>query len=113
MLPAVVKKAFRSATVPLKVRSVPVPATVTLPPVVALIMPSATLSVTVSELVSISANGVPVNCKLPATSSFTVKLVGAETVGASLTAVMLVFKVTVAVLPDTPSKPKLKLAGYR
>ena len=34
-------------------------------------------------------------------------------VGGSLTALMVVFKVTVAVLPDTPSRPKLKLAGNR
>ena len=55
---------------------------------------------------STSANGVPVYRRLPATSSVTVKLAGALTVGASLTAVIRIVLVpTAACGPPLPWEP--------
>ena len=88
-MPAVVKKVLRAAGVPEKVRAVAVPPTVTLPPEVAAMEPSAMERVTVSEELSTSAKGVPVKVRLPATSSVTVNEAGVETVGASLAPVKL------------------------
>ena len=87
MFPAVVKKVFKAAAVPVNVRAVPVPPTVTPPPVVAFTAPSGIDSVTVRLPVSTSANGLPVYVRFPATSSVTVNVAGALSVGASFTAV--------------------------
>ena len=88
---------FNAAKVPVNVRAVVVPATVI--PVLAfpVIMPSVTESVTVilPLATSTSANGVPVNTRLPLTSSVTVNDEGAETVGASFTAVIELLRTTV------------------
>ena len=71
---------------PVKVRAVAVPATVIPVPAFPVITPFGTESVTVMLplATSMSANGVPVNRMLLATSSITVKEAGAVTVGASL-----------------------------
>ena len=85
------------AKVPVNVRAVVVPATVI--PVLAfpVIMPSVTESVTVilPLATSTSANGVPLNTRLPLTSSVTVNDEGAETLGASFTAVIELLRTTV------------------
>ena len=51
-------------------------------PALPVIVPSATLNVTVRVALSASAKGVPVYVRLPATSSVRAKLAGAVTVGA-------------------------------
>ena len=70
-------------------------------PLVAPMVPSAMLKVTVRLVLSTSANGVPVNSRLPAISSLTVKVDGTPViVGASLTAMTLtVFIAEVVELP--------------
>ena len=80
---------------PVKVRAVAVPATVIPVPAFPLITPFETESVTVISplATSTSANGVPVNSRLLAASSITVKETGAVTVGASLASVITKLKV--------------------
>ena len=60
ILPAVVKKVLSAVVVPVNVRAIAVPATVTPPFVVAEIEPSVMERVTVRFVESMSANGVPV-----------------------------------------------------
>ena len=81
---------------PAKVRALAVPPNVMPATVAAESVPSATLSVTVSEVESTSAKGAGLagQTRLPATSSVTVNDTGDTTVGASLTAlieIVLVF----------------------
>jgi hypothetical protein len=97
IFPAVVKYVFRSDTVPAKVRAVAEPPTVMPVPALPVIVPSLMVRVTVRLVLSTSAKGVPVYVRFPATSSVNVKLTGAETVGASFTAVKLRVLVVVAV----------------
>ena len=74
----------------MKVLAVVVPPTVTAAVLAAVIVPSATDSVTVSRGESMSANGVEAagQRRLPFTSSVTVNDFGANTLGASLTGVI-------------------------
>ena len=83
IFPAVAKNAFRSLTLPANVRAVGVPPTVTFPPFVAAITPSATDRVTVSVAES-SENGLPGNTRLDATSSTTAKEAGTRALGCLL-----------------------------
>ena len=69
IFPAVIKYAFRSATVPAKVRAVPVPPTVIPVPGLPMIVPTSTLRVTVRLEPSTSEKSVPEKRRLPVTSS--------------------------------------------
>ena len=88
---------------------------VILVPALPMITPSTIESVTVSVLLSTSANGVPEKTKLPATSSVTVKLAGMELaliVGLSLTGVMVIAAESVLVLNPVTTVRRL-LVGIR
>ena len=91
---------FNTDRVPVTVRAVAVPPTVMPVAAPAVMVPSLRLNVTVRLplAASTSTKGVPVKSRLFVTSSVTVKLAGAVTRGASLTAVMEVVRSTVAKL---------------
>ena len=94
ILPAVVKYVFRSVSDPENVRAVGVPPTVIPVPGLPAMTPSAIVRVTVHGATeSTSPKGVPENCRLPGTSSVTVKLAGAKAVGASFTLFTVIVKV--------------------
>ena len=80
------KNALRLAGLPANVRAVAEPPTVTPAAVDAAIVPSATSSVTVTVGESMSVTNVTLagQSRLPATSSVTVKVPGADRIGASL-----------------------------
>jgi hypothetical protein len=88
-----VKYAFRFARVPVKVREVAVPPTVTPLAFAALRLPAATPIVTVMVFVrgeSESANGADGKTRAPGTSSRNVKFAGIDTAGAAAGSVTLV-----------------------
>ena len=101
IFPAVIKYVFRFVIVPAKVRAVAVPPTVMPVPALPVIVPSLIVRVTVRLVLSTSAKGVPVYVRFPTSSSVNAKLTGAETVGASFTAVKL--RVLVVVVVSEPS----------
>jgi hypothetical protein len=90
IFPAVVKYVFKSDPVPAKVRAVAVPPTVMPVPALLVIVPSLIVRVTVRLVLSTSAKGVLVYVRFPDSSSVNAKLAGADTVGASLTAVRVI-----------------------
>ena len=91
IFPAVVKNVLRSEGLPANVRAVAVPPTVTFPPLLAAMTPSAIDSVTVSDDES-SVNTDPGKTRLPTTSSAIVKDDGVRSLGASLTFVTEIVK---------------------
>ncbi len=100
--------ALMSAIVPANVSAIGSPPTVTPPPLVAANLPSGTVSITVTGLLPASTSAKLISVRALATSSVTVMLAGAVTVGASLTGVTS--NVTEALSLCAPPLPVLPLS---